>query len=408
MKKLYSILIIFLFSLFVTRVDALDLHSKNVILYNLNDDKVIYEENSKDKVAVASLTKIMTAIITLENIKDLDTKVILKDIDFNTLIQENLVTAGFINGEEVTYRDLLYGLLLPSGADAADALTKLVGKTETEFVQMMNDKVKELKLPSTHFENAIGLDDDKNYSSAKDMATLFQYALKNKDFYKIITTDNYKTSNGRLTIYSSVKRNGNNLQMDYLLGGKTGTTDNAGLCLATIAEKNNIKYMLVTTGAPYDKKGPHHFEDAKTIYEYFMNNYGYQKVIKKDDEILSLETKYTKRDKVIFKAKEDISYYLPNNYNKEKIKYKYDGEKIITSKMKKGETLGDLTIFYDNEKISTLKILLDEKQKFSLIKYLQAHFIVVIVILLVIIWLTYTLLKLKKHKRKHKKYKKRP
>lgn len=396
MKKIYFIIFCLIINLFFIKVYALALASENYALYNLNDNKIIYEKDSEEQVSIASLTKIMTAIITLDNIKDLDEKVKLLPEDFKGLVEENLVTAGFVSEEEVTYRDLLYGLMLPSGADAANSLARLIGKNQEEFVKMMNEKAKELNLKNTHFVNPTGLDADNHYSSVSDIATIFEYALKNDDFKKIIMTESYTTSDNKLTIQNNILKRSKNMGMDYILGGKTGTTDDAGLCLATIASKNEINYMLITLGAPYDKKRMHNFDDAKTIYEYFMNNYGYQTIVKKGQNILTLNTKYTKNDEYKVNVKEDIKEYLPNNYDKSKIKYDYDGKNTITSKMEKGTLLGKLTISYDSKKIKTLEIKLAEKQKFSVVKYLKDNILIALGILIGIILIFILLLKRKK------------
>ncbi|MBQ9011745.1 MAG: hypothetical protein IJ093_03760, partial [Bacilli bacterium] len=205
---------------------------------------------------------------------------------------------------------------------------------------------------------------------------------------------------GTITLKNTIRHNKN--VGDYLEGGKTGTTDNAGLCLATIASKNNVNFLLVTTGAPYDKKGPHNYEDAKTIYENFINNYSYQTVIKKHQKILTLKTKYTKKDKVNFYASTKIEAYLPNNYNKKDVTYKYSGIKTITSKIKKNTKLGTLDIYYKNEKLASEKIVLKQKQQFSLIKYLKDHKLETSIALVI---LTCLILLIRRRTRHGKKYK---
>ena len=197
MKKGFKYILCLFISLFLlTSVQALelDIHSTNAILYNTNDDKVLYEKNENERVQIASLTKIMTAIVTLDKIDNLDEKVTLVSEDLKGLLEENLVTAGFKVGQTVSYRDLLYGLLLPSGADAAKALARSIGGTEDNFVKLMNEKAKKLNLKETHFTNPIGLDDENNYSTVKDVSLMFEYALKNDDFKKIVTSSSYTTS----------------------------------------------------------------------------------------------------------------------------------------------------------------------------------------------------------------------
>ena len=375
MKKIILFLVLFFVNI---NVLALDINSKSAILYNTNDNHVLFMKNENEKLQVASLTKIMTAIIVLEKVSDLDKKITLKSDDFKGITLENLVTAGYFINETVTYRDLLYGLLIKSGAECARGLVNNI-TTEEEFVKFMNDKVEELNLTQTNFSNPIGLDDENNYSTAKEMSEIFMYALKNDEFKKIITTDSYTSSDGKLVIKNKIRKNEN--VGDYLLGGKTGTTDGAGLCLSSIASKNGVKFLLVTLGAPYDKKGPHNFEDAKTIYQYYIDNYSYVDIFKKDDVMLSLKTKFLKEDKIDFYPKKTIKVYLPNDYNKDDLVYKYNGKKIVKINMKKGSKLGNLSIYYKDEKLSSTKIIMEQKPRLSMIKLLNEYKYVILCLL---------------------------
>ena len=166
--------------LFTTNVKALDINSKHAILINLNEDTILYEKNSEEKTKIASLTKIMTAIIVFDNVDNLDKKLTLTSEDFRGLAESHAAVAGFKVGQTVSYRDLLYGLLLPSGADAAKALARNISGSEDAFVELMNKKAKELKLDNTHFVNNTGLDEDGEYSTVKDISVMFKYALNNK------------------------------------------------------------------------------------------------------------------------------------------------------------------------------------------------------------------------------------
>lgn len=399
-----SILIV-IFPLNIFAVD-LDINSNNAILYNLNDNSILYEKNSNEKVSIASLTKIMTAVVALENIDNLDDKVKLTYKDFIGLAEANASVAGFKIGDEVTYKDLLYGLMLPSGADAALALCNNIANGVDEYVELMNNKAKELGLSSTHFVTPTGLDAEGAYSTVNDVSKLFNYALNNPTFKEIITTMNYTTTNG-LKLKSTVKRalDYYALEMPYLLGGKTGTTDDAGLCLASISTKDDVDYMLVTVKAPYSKTNPYNYLDAKTIYEYFMNNYGYKKIVEKGDVLVTIDTKYAKNDNVKIKADKSIEKYLENTFDKEKVKYKYTGIDIITTKMDKGTKLGKIDVYYEGKVLDTIEIKLPEKQKFSLGKYLINNkwiFIVLIIILLLLLKIKVN--KKNNHKNKSVKY----
>ena len=407
MKKI-KLLLLFVIMSFCINVNAVefDLNSNHAILYNLNDNSVLYEKNSTEKTSIASMTKIMTGIVAVETIHNLDAKVKLTNADFKGLREANLATAGFIVGEEVTYRDLLYGLMLPSGADAAQSLTRNIAGSTEKFIEMMNQKAKELGCKNTHFVNPTGLDHQEHYSTVEDVATIFQYAIKNEKFLEIIKTKTYTTSNGRLTFKSTIQRAKERygLGMDYVLGGKTGTTGDAGYCLATIANYNGVDYMLVTAKTVFPSNQPLNYQDAKTIYEYFMNNYGYKNVLSKKDKLVSIKTKYAKNDQVTFYANKELEMYLENSYNKDELIYEYSGIEEIPYDMKKGTKLGKVEVYNKDTLLTTVEIVLEEEQEFDLIKFIKINkFQVVTVILSIILLLTIiTVLIIKKKKKKKK------
>ena len=316
----------------IIKVNATELNeikSNNVILYNLNDDSILYEKNSEDKVLIASMTKIMTAIVSIEHIDNLDEKLILTNDIFSSLTND-LSFAGFKPNEEITYRDLLYGALLPSGADATHSLAIFISGSEEEFVKLMNEKAKEIGMINTNFTNTIGIEDNNNmhYSTVKDVALLLKYSLKNKEFKKIFTTEKYTTSDNLLNFKSTKLKMSekNGIDLSFIKGSKTGYTSKAGLCLASIANYNNVNYLLVTAGADYKTNKINHFLDAKNIYEYYFTNYGYKKILKKDQVLKKIKTKY-KEDVNIIQNK-NIELYLKNDIknkiqNAEEKKEKY-------------------------------------------------------------------------------------
>lgn len=408
MKRKCLILFLVSFFCFLFPVYAVDLeiHSKNALLYNLDEDTVLYEKNPDEKIAIASLTKLMTAVVAVENISSLDEKVKLTTKDFEGLIEANASVAGFSVGQNPTYRDLLYGLLLPSGADAALALARNVAGSRDNFVKMMNAKAKELGLVNTHFVNETGLDAEEHYSTLKEVAILFKYALKNPELNKILKKDTYTMSDGSFTVRSSISKNRTryNLDMDYILGGKTGTTDNAGLCLASIASKNGTNYMLITARAPYDKKAPYNFYDAKTIYEYFMENYETKTLVEKGDILLTLNTKYAKEETIQFHAKEEIKKYVPIPYDKKDVTYTFDGVDTISYKTKVGTKLGVLEVKYKDMVVEKRDIILEEPLHLDRMKYIKAHFLWIMGSIIFILLVFFTKRKCRrKGRRKYKK-----
>ena len=387
MKKILSLIIIFI--LFIGKINALELNisSESAILYNLDSGEVLYEKNSDEVRQIASLTKIMTALVTIENVDNLDKQVILTKEDFAGLIEANAVQAGFTNGEVVTYKDLLFALLLPSGADAAKAIARNVGGSEENFINKMNEKAKELNLKNTKFSTVIGLDDKNNYSTAKEVSIIFKEALKNKTFKEIITTKEYQTSDGKLTFKSTIQSNAKRYEIDipYVLGGKTGTTNGAGLCLATIAKANDVNYMLVTLGALYDKKAPHNIEDAKIVYDYFIENYSNKIIVDKDKPFKKIKVKYSNVEEINLYPNKSITKYLENNYNKDDIKLIYNGKKELTPLNKKEEKLGTLKIYYQDKLIDTQNIILNENISFNIISFIKEEIVIISIVLILLI-----------------------
>lgn len=253
---------------------GLYINSSNAILVNLDDKKTLFAKDSGEKIYPASMTKIMTAVVALENLNNLNESVLLRKEMYAGIYKANAVTAGFLPNEEVRIIDLLYGLLLPSGAECAIGLAQQAAGSESAFADLMNAKAQELGMDDTYFVNATGLHDAKHYSTVKDIAVLLEYALENDTFYKIFTTVRYASRptnlhpNG-ITFYSTLFSNMISADFDggSILGGKTGYTDKAYQCLASLAEKNGKHYILVTCGAEGDRKTQNlHIDDAFTVY----------------------------------------------------------------------------------------------------------------------------------------------
>ncbi|MDF2671916.1 MAG: D-alanyl-D-alanine carboxypeptidase [Clostridiales bacterium] len=251
-----------------------NLSSSCAILVCLDDKKVLMEKNIEKKIYPASLTKIMTAIVAIENLPDLDKKILLPADMLKSLKIRDASLAGFMADEEVPIIDLLYGVLLSSGAECCIGLSDAVAGSEENFAKLMNQKAKKLGMKSTHFTDTIGLHDPNHYTTVKDLSILLQYALKNDTFRNIFTTSRHSTEptnrhNQGITLHSTMFKNitDSSIEGGKILGGKTGYTEQAGLCLASLARKDGKEYILVTAGA----KGGHGTEqynitDAFTVY----------------------------------------------------------------------------------------------------------------------------------------------
>ncbi len=387
----FTLVISFLYGANICYAEELDIYSKSAILYNMDDDIILYEKNSEERTSIASLTKIMTCIVAIENIDNLDQKIILKSDVFTGLAEAGASVAGFRVGENVTFRDLLMGALLPSGADATRALALNISGSESEFVNLMNKKAIELGLKNTHFENTTGLESSNHYSTVKDISIILKYALKNQTFKDMYTTREYTTTSN-LTFYSTLKKISNNYSFDVsnILGSKTGYTDEAGLCMSSIANYNGVNYLLVTAGADYRGNVPRQLLDAMTIYNFYSTNYGYKNIINTGDYIKTINEEYSTKEKYDITSPITISKFLNNSFNEDKIKYEYSGLDKISYKNKIGDKLGSVNIIYDDNIIDTFDVFLTETINFSLLTFLlQTKLIYLIgatiIILLIII-----------------------
>lgn len=338
-KKIFIKLFLIALLIFPTTIFALEINSKYAVMYNLNDDTIIFEKNKDEKTEIASLTKIMTCIVAIENINNLNDTVVMKNADFKGLAEANASVAGFSIGDKVTYMDLLMGLFLPSGADAALALANNIGGNEKNFVKLMNEKAKELHMTNTTFNNSSGLDENKgNYSTTYDMALLTKYAMNNKIFMEIVGTKSYVTKTN-FKSYSWTNKN-KLLKYDFITGGKTGYTEKAKRTLVTTANINNMDLIVVTIRDSDD------WNTHLDLYNYAEENYIAYKVLNKSKFKIENDTYFNGT----FYIKNDI--YIP--FKKEETGSLISHIKLYKTKnYQDNDVIGENQILYKNKVIYT-------------------------------------------------------
>lgn len=385
--------VFFLFSLFffcysVYAVDF-DITGEYVTLYNMNEDTLLYSKNDTKKTSIASLTKMMTTLVAIEEIDNLDKIVTIKERDFEGTVGYS--KAGFKVGDKVTYRDLLYGIILPSGADAVNAVVNNTLGYD-KFIKKMNEIAKKIGMNDTSYANPVGKDDENNYSTSNDLAKLLKYALKNETFKTIFTTKNYKTSNG-INLESTVNRYENILNTNEIKGAKSGFTKDAGRCLASITTLNNVDYLLVvinsSTTSPYNA-----VKDTITIYDYYNNNYGYKNIINDDTFIKEIPVDFSKEKTYKITGNENIEKYLKNNTE---VTYKYVGSDKVAFNTKKGSKLGVVKIYDGDDLLATSNVYLENNiEYYPIITYIMIGIAVIFVLLIV------KKIKKKKHRRRRR------
>ena len=331
-KKIYLIALLLIIG--IQNVSAQDT-SKSSIVMDIDSGRILYENNCNEKRLIASTTKIMTAILAIEN-TSLEEKV--------TIGEEVLSMYGtniYIEvGEKMTIRNLLYGLMLRSGNDAAEAIAIYIGGSEENFAKMMNTKANELGMNNTEFNNPHGLDDyTRNYSTAYDMALLSKYVYSNATYVEISQTQKYTTSTQNKS-YLWYNRNKLLTTYKYCTGGKNGYTPDAGKTLVSTAEKNNLRLTIVTLN------DPNIYDTHEYLYEQTFSKYSNYKIIDKNN--FKLENTDYKDTAYI---KESFTYPLTLE-EKEQVKTKV----TLFNKLEVEDVIGYIEIMLNEEKIGKINI----------------------------------------------------
>lgn len=261
-------------SLFAPKVQT---QAASVYVYDLTADHVVIKKNADEARYPASLTKLMTVYESLKHIDDLSAIAPVDKKSYQRLVSENASMAGFYGNERTTYRDLLYGAMLPSGGECADSLAINLAGSREDFAAWMNARAKALGLTKTHFQNPDGMDEEGQQMSARDVGELLRVALDDGNFRAILTKMHYTSTKTRnhpkgIAMTSTVLDHfeGHEISGWTLLGGETGTTMKAGLCLATLCEKKGHEYIVVVMGVPIEDfatRGEGHVEDTIAIME---------------------------------------------------------------------------------------------------------------------------------------------
>ncbi|MBM7838738.1 D-alanyl-D-alanine carboxypeptidase (penicillin-binding protein 5/6) [Alkalihalobacillus xiaoxiensis] len=257
-----------------------NIHSEHGILMERGTGTIIHEKNADERMYPASLTKIMTVLVAIEQSDDLNEETIVTGEIHAQLSGTNAAMAGFASNEQVELIDLMYGVMLPSGAEASLALATYLAGNETSYVKRMNEKASQLGLNDTHFTNVTGLHDTNHYTTSRDMLLLLNDAMNNDVFRKVFTAAIHTTQpsfyhpNGLTltsTLFSKIPET--SFSDGALLGGKTGYTKEAGLCLASLALINGKEYLLITAQAKGNHHtDPYHIEDALYVYGNLIRN----------------------------------------------------------------------------------------------------------------------------------------
>ncbi len=329
MKKIIFFLIVFLFPI---KVLGITTSATSAIVMDMDSGRILYEKNSYDQMLIASTTKIMTAVLAIEN-GNLD-----DEVKAGEEILKMYGTSIYLSLDEVmSLRDLLYGLLLRSGNDAAVVIAKHIAGSEKKFVEMMNDKAEEIGMSNTIFRNPHGLDEEtQNYSTAYDMALLSSYAMSLKDYRTITKTTKYITKTEDKS-YIWYNRNKLLTRYDYATGGKNGYTPKAGRTLVTNAQKGEFKLTAVTLDDSNE------YDSHIKMYDYAFDKY---------ERYLLVDKNKFKTNDTYYGGKLYIknSFYYPLT-KEEKSKIDVAVKLVKKKNYKNNDTVGEVRVYLDGKEL---------------------------------------------------------
>ena len=368
------------------------INSESAIMINLDADTVIHEKNADAKQLPGPLVNIMTAVVCLENCNNLSEEVTINesvyDYLYNTEYPEDLRFAEIEDGDVLSVTDLLYAMMLTSSVEASETLAyHLTDGNPSKFIDMMNEKADKIGLQSTHFTNANGMYDPDQYTTARDMAILTQYALKVPQFEKIATTYQYNPSVPNIERHPNhdtwIWTHSNSMmdpEGDYYYAGakgiKTGNLELAGRNIVAMASRDGNNYLAVLMKSPLnDAEGNntfYHLTDAKTLFDWAFTHFSYQVILADTAEVGELQVKLAEgNDYVLARPKEDFTILWYEEVDTSVI----DKSRItwykntLEAPVEKDEPLGELQIIYSGEVLGTVEVVAVSGVKRSQSKY---------------------------------------
>lgn len=371
LKRIFSafLIICLLFTPILTvnayEPSGIDITAKAAMLVSLDTGEVLFEKNADQKVYPASITKIMTTLLVLESDRfDPDAKIAMTEEALELISGTGSSVSLLKAGEEITQLDLAYMILMSSFGDCTLLAAIHYGDSVENFVAMMNNKVEELGLTGTHYENPIGLHSEGTYTTARDTYKLTKVALQNETFKEICESSRHtvKTSSSQRTLSTTnfLQDNTTTYYYQYAKGVKTGYTDEAGRCLVSTASYNGYNYICLVFGCPPKEKK--HFTESKELYRWAFNNFEFKTIADGENPLaqvtvdLSLDTDHT-----LLYAEESFLSVLPKDADDSTISIvPHLPEEAIDAPIKKGQVIGTADVIYAEKVIGTINLVANE------------------------------------------------
>lgn len=344
--------------------------AKAALLIDLNTGRTVYEQDADVRVYPASLTKIMTCLIALEN-GNLSDVITVDESALAGLDQDSSVV-GLQVGEKITLENLLYCMMISSGNDAANVVAEYIAGSVADFVRMMNERAYALGCKDTHFNNPHGLHDESHYTTARDLAIITQAALKSENFRQIVATAEYtvpesslgpehvlKTTN--MLIYNST---GNSLYYSRATGVKTGYTSAAGRCLIATAEDGDVRFLSVLCGAKTSIQDTgdllmESFPETRKLLDYGFDNFSYVTALSPLYPIAQVNVLNSAGSEAVAVAPaKDVKLLLPANYTPDSLRTEISLDaQEVEAPVSEGQKLGLARVYYGKELIDETDLL---------------------------------------------------
>ncbi len=337
--------VIFSYNVSTPRAEGVDVSAKSAVVIEATTGRILYQKNAHEKMPMASTTKIMTAIVAIENGNLNDTVVVGPNASG---VEGSSIWLSA--GEKMTLSDMLFGLMLASGNDAAVAIAEHVGGSVDAFVDMMNNKAHEIGAYNTHFANPNGLPIDNHYTTAYDLALISAYAMNNDIFREVVKTQ-YKTLPWEGHEWNRVVKNKNKILWNYEGGNgvKTGFTEAAGRCLSAAAQREDMQLVSVVLSAP------DMFNDCMALMDYGFENYDNSLVVKAGELIGDVSVKDGVEDSFPVYTTDDIYYPLTQEEIEKLNKRVYIDENVVAP-VQKGQSVGHIDLWLGEDKLQSVAL----------------------------------------------------
>lgn len=375
LKKIFSIIfsLTIVFTCLLTpigvsayEVTGFEITAKAGALISLDTGEYLYQNNIDEKVYPASITKIMTVVLMLESEKfDAEAKIQMSQSALDLVLGTGSTVSHFVAGEEFTQLDLVHLVLISSFGDCTYLAAEYYGGSVESFVEMMNDKAKELGLTGTNYTNPVGLHDDNNYTTVRDIYTLTKYALQNKIFKEVCEKPRYVmstnlTAKKTLSTTNALQDTTTNYYYQYAKGVKTGYTDEAGRCLVSTASNGGYNYICIVMGCPPNEK--RQFIESAELYRWAFNNFSFKKVADSNEPVCEIPVELSfETDFAPLYFKEPFVTVLPNGADDSTIIVEpHLKSESVEAPIKKGQVLGTADIIYAEKVIGTCDLVAGE------------------------------------------------